>query len=89
MDRLRQVVLSWLAFEMVVNLPALVLMQMLMLKPSVWRQPLQPAVPPVSLSPILLEPVCWRQEQASLPVRQEQNPVDLLPVVRRNEGTAE
>lgn len=89
MDRLRQVVLSWLAFEMVVNLPALVLTQMLMLKPLVWKQPLQPAVPPVSLSPILLEPVCWRQEQASLPVRQEQNPVDLLPVVRRNEGTAE
>jgi len=35
MDRLRQVVLSSLAFEMVVNLPALVLTQMLMLKSSV------------------------------------------------------
>jgi hypothetical protein len=74
---------------MVVKLPVPVLTQMLMLKPSVWKPPLQPAVLQVSLSPILWEPVCWRQEQASLPVRQEQSPVDQLPAVHRTEGTAE
>ena len=74
---------------MVVNLPVPAVTQMLLLKPSVWKPPLQPAVPQVSLSPILWEPVCWRQEQASLPVRLGQYPADRQPIVLRSEGTAE